>query len=44
MMFGLSVAGNYKTYGEVYFNDDHFITEAGSVGAVFNGLSRVVYG
>ena len=43
-MYGISVASNYKTYAEKYYTDDHFLSTAGSIGNIFNGLSRVVFG
>ena len=43
-MYGFSVAGNYKTYGLIYYKDDAFVTMAGSCGSILNGLSRVGFG
>ena len=45
--FGFMYAGaitiNYKTYGETIYNDDHFLTLAGSFGGIFNAASRIIY-
>ena len=38
--FPLYIAGNFKSYEQKDLDDDQFITIVGSVGAVFNGLSR----
>jgi hypothetical protein len=43
-MYGMSVASNYKTYGEKFYTDDHFLSISGSIGSFFNGSIRVVYG
>ena len=43
-MYGISVASNYKTYAEKYYTNDHFLSTAGSIGNIFNGLSRVAFG
>ena len=38
--FPLYIASNFKSYEQKDLNDDQFITIVGSVGAVFNGVSR----
>lgn len=38
--FPLYMASNFKSYEQRDISDDQFITTVGSVGAVFNGLSR----
>jgi hypothetical protein len=39
--YGLMMASNYKTYGiGVISHDDNFFSLVGSVGGLFNGLSR----
>ena len=43
-MYPASVTGNYKTYGENLFNDDEFLSTAGSIASVFNGVSRIFFG
>ena len=43
-MYGASISANYKTYGLVLFPDDKFISEVGSIGSLFNGITRMVYG
>lgn len=43
--YGLMIAGNLKNYGmDSGISDDSFLTIVGSVGAVCNGLFRVVWG
>ena len=37
------INGNYKTYVKGQINDDAFLTLAGVLGALANGLSRVVW-
>ena len=34
------MAGNFKSYAQKDIHDDHFITLVGSMGAVFNAISR----
>ncbi len=43
-MYGMSVASNYKTYGEKFYTSDHFLSTAGSIGSFFNGVVRALYG
>ena len=43
-MYGMSVAGNYKTYGRKYYSSDSFLSLAGSIGSIFNGFTRIFYG
>ena len=37
---GLMIAANYKNYGLEYIHDENFFTLVGSLGGLFNGLSR----
>lgn len=41
---GLLIASNFKNYGLIKINDDKFLTIVGSVGAVFNGCGRMLWG
>jgi len=41
---GLLIASNFKNYGLLKINDDVFLTIVGSVGAVFNGVGRMIWG
>lgn len=41
---GMFVAFNYKELGLTKISDDAFLTLAGSIGAVFNGLGRFCWG
>jgi len=34
---------SFKTYGAAYIDDDKFLTVIGSVGALFNGIARVIW-
>lgn len=43
-MFGYFVAANYKNYGIVNIPDDRFLTLLGSLGALFNGSGRLLWG
>jgi len=38
--FPYYIANNFKSYEQRDINDDKFITIVGSIGAIFNGLSR----
>jgi len=45
MPFGYFIAYNYKEYGSLKItDDDSFLTTVGSVGAVFNGFGRLIFG
>ena len=35
---------NFKTYGLTKINDDYFLTVAGSVGGIINGISKICAG
>lgn len=37
---GFFISGNYKAYGKEHFNNDKYLTTAGSVSAVANGIFR----
>lgn len=41
---GYFIAANYKNLGIITINDDNFLNIVGSVGAVSNGLGRVLWG
>ena len=43
-MYGYFVAANYKNYGIVNIPDDRFLTLLGSLGALFNGSGRLLWG
>ena len=38
------MAFNYKEYGNTRIDDDSFLTTVGSVGAIFNGFGRLIFG
>jgi hypothetical protein len=42
--FGIFIAFNYKEYGMISIGDDQFLTIVGSLGAVFNGFGRLIFG
>ena len=41
---GILIAFNYKEYGFLKIKDDKFLTLVGSLGAIFNGLGRLLMG
>ena len=42
-LFGLFLVYDYKEYGETIINDDRLLTLAGSLGAIANGVGRILY-
>ncbi|KAL4509365.1 hypothetical protein ABPG72_018296 [Tetrahymena utriculariae] len=43
-VYGSMIVSNYKLYGEYNNYDDNFLSTVGTVGSIFNGLSRVFWG
>lgn len=43
-VFGSMIVANYKFYGEYNSYDDKFLNAVGTVGSIFNGLSRIFWG
>lgn len=41
---GFYVAASFKSFGQPYIKDDHFLTAVGSMGCLFSGLSRTFWG
>jgi hypothetical protein len=41
---GFYLAATYKSYGQTYILDDHFITVVGCLGCLCNGVSRAIWG
>ena len=41
---GFYLAATYKSYGQTYISDDHFLTVIGCLGCLCNGASRAVWG
>lgn len=41
---GFYLAATYKSYGQTYISDDHFITVVGCLGCLCNGGSRFIWG
>ena len=42
--YGLFIAFTFKEYGNIYLNDDHFLSLLGSLGSVTNGVFRMLLG
>ena len=42
-LFGYFLIYNYKEYGETIINDDSLLTLAGGLGAIANGVGRILY-
>lgn len=42
--YGIFVAFTFKEYGNIYLNDDHFLSLLGSLGSVTNGVFRMLLG
>jgi len=43
LVYAMGIVGMYKNYGLEEINDDAFLSLVGSIGAVFNGLSRPLW-
>jgi len=43
LFYGYYIIGIFKTLGATTIDDDRFLTLIGSVGALCNGLSRIVW-
>lgn len=43
-IYGTMIASNYKLYGEKMGYDDNFLSSIGTVGSIFNGISRIFWG
>lgn len=43
-VYGSMIVSNYKLYGEYNSYDDNFLSTVGTVGSIFNGLSRLFWG
>lgn len=41
---GLFFANSFKTFGNIVFNDDKFLAVVGSVGSIFDGSFRFIWG
>lgn len=44
VVWGFLIANNYKNYGLLFIDNDSFMTQVGSIGALGNGLSRLFWG
>lgn len=43
-VYGTMTVSNYKLYGEYNNYDDSFLSTVGTVGSIFNGISRIFWG